>query len=181
MTKKVITIESIGKIQLVKSSKAKYIRIVIKPFEGVKVSVPRSISFSKAEKLVFQKISWIQKNLKKVDHIENNVTIFDEKGYFKTRNHVLHIFSYQGEKVKGKIAHNRIIIYYPKERDVRQQEIQVYIRKYIEKALRKEAKEYIPLRVAYFAKKYGFNYNHSLVLKTFGKGIRIVTYISLKY
>ena len=64
----------IGKVDFRINNRAKYLRIHIKPFKGIFVTIPRGISQCKAENFVLSKKEWIKKHLKKVREFEKNVT-----------------------------------------------------------------------------------------------------------
>lgn len=158
MSEQVITIEGID-ITLFKSKKAKSINITIKPFKGVKVSVPSSISYGKAKLAVKQRISWIKKNLAKIQGAEELFTVFDLNSEFKTREHQLKLIKGDFDNLKSLVRSNTIFVYVPNESDVLCDEVQMQIRKAIERAWRKEAKAYLPKRVEELAKKNGFSFN----------------------
>lgn len=157
MSEQVITIDDID-ITLFKSKKAKGINITIKPFKGVKVSVPSHISYDKAKSAIKQRISWIKKNLAKIQSAEELFTIFDYNSEFKTREHQLKLIEGNFDNIKSVVRSNAIFVYIPNKLDVLSDEVQVEIRKAIEKAWRKEAKAYLPERVEKLAKKYDFSF-----------------------
>lgn len=61
-----IDIDDIGLITLERGSPAKRVIISVKPFKGVRVAVPGSVSFKKAESIVFLNTAWIKKCLEKM-------------------------------------------------------------------------------------------------------------------
>ena len=65
-----IGIDGIGPVFFERSMKAKRINIYVRPFKGVRVAVPRQVSFRKAEKIVYLKADWIQKCLAKIKKME---------------------------------------------------------------------------------------------------------------
>ena len=67
-----IDIEGIGPVLFETSRRAKHLSISIRPFKGVRVAVPRGISFAKAEKLIEGKLGWIKKHLARLRRIERN-------------------------------------------------------------------------------------------------------------
>lgn len=67
-----IDIEDIGPVLFETSKRAKHLSISIRPFTGVRVAVPRGISFAKAAKLIEGKLDWIRKHLARIRHIERN-------------------------------------------------------------------------------------------------------------
>ncbi|RLD59082.1 MAG: M48 family peptidase [Bacteroidetes bacterium] len=160
MQTKIIHINGVGDICLKKSNKARNVSITIKPFEGVNVSVPRSLSFKTAEKFVLKKQDWIQKHIPKIEELENKFTIFDENTNYKTRNHILQFYPQEVESLQIVISENIIKVIYPDDEDIRNIKYQVMIRKAIEEAWRIEAKQFIPERVKQLSEIHGFKYNN---------------------
>ena len=158
MSEEVITIEDID-ITLFKSKKAKSINITIRPFKGVRVSVPSFVSYDKAKSAVKQRMSWIKKNLSKIKGAEELFTVFDYNSEFKTREHQLKLIAGNFDNLKSVVRSNTIFVYIPKELDVLSNEAQLEIRKAIERAWRKEAKAYLPDRVNHLANKNDFSFN----------------------
>lgn len=60
---KILNIEDIGPIVLERSQKAKKINITVKPFKGVRVAVPKRVSYRKAEQFAHSQAAWIKKHL----------------------------------------------------------------------------------------------------------------------
>ena len=158
MKEKVIHLKDIGAVRLFKSNKAKLLNITIKPFTGVQVSVPRVLSFAKAEKIVHQRTDWIKRHLPRIKKAESSFTVFDNDTRFKTRLHKLEIQPHCNEKIKVTVSQSFIKVRYPESINVKDNMVQLAIRKGIEIALRNEAKEFLPLRVNELAEKHGFQY-----------------------
>lgn len=158
MSEQVITIEDID-ITLFRSKKAKSINITIRPFKGVRVSVPSFVSYDKAKSAVEKRMSWIKKNLRKIQGAEELFTVFDYNSEFKTREHQLKLIESNFDNLKSVVRSNTIFVYIPKELDVLSDKVQMEIRKAVERAWRKEAKAYLPERVDYLAKKNNFSFN----------------------
>ncbi len=66
-----IEIGNIGPVLFERSKRAKHLIITVKPYRGVRVAVPYGITFEKAEEIVREKITWIQKHLAGMKQIEN--------------------------------------------------------------------------------------------------------------
>jgi predicted metal-dependent hydrolase len=60
---KILNIEDIGPILLERSPKAKRINITVKPFKGVRVAVPKRVSYRRAEQFALSQSAWIKKHL----------------------------------------------------------------------------------------------------------------------
>jgi predicted metal-dependent hydrolase len=157
MTGNIYHFKAIGNIAFVKNNRAKALRITVKPNDGVRVTVPRYVSMHNAFRFVEEKTDWIRKSLERVKSFEQNPLIRPGIN-FLTRDHKVD-FVWQPEgKIKAKIGNGLIQIFYTHEEEVVTTHGQQFIRKAIEFALRREAKKYLPERVAYLAAKHGFSY-----------------------
>ncbi|MBM76979.1 MAG: hypothetical protein CL846_00710 [Crocinitomicaceae bacterium] len=165
MKGRVYTIDGID-VLFVKSKRAKGVNISIRPFKGVKVSVPYFVTFKYALKITNQRIDWITKNLKKIKSSENGLTKFNLNTTFKTRNHFLKIIQIESKEIKYSICKNETIVYIPINYDINSELAQNEIRKAIEETWRKEAKEILPNRINYLAKKHGLNYQNIRIKNT---------------
>lgn len=154
-----IQIDDIGVIQVEKSLRARRMTIKIKPFEGIKLTIPEKVSFAQAEKFVIAKKSWISKNLPKIKSFEDKHTIFDQKTHFKTRFHELDIQTDYVKDIQVFVIAGKIQVRYPFFKEVKDFQVQELIRKGIVEALRIEAKSYLPFRTKELAKKHNFKYN----------------------
>ena len=65
-----IEIEKIGTVLFERSDRARRINITVRPVKGVRVAVPRGVSFDRAREFVNTKISWIGKSLEKTKALE---------------------------------------------------------------------------------------------------------------
>ena len=62
MQSKKIEIDGIGSVLLERSQRAKHISVSIRPFKGIRVAVPRGVSFKKAESVALAKKKWMLKH-----------------------------------------------------------------------------------------------------------------------
>jgi|TARA_B110000263_G_scaffold188630_1_gene166248 predicted metal-dependent hydrolase len=147
-------------ITLFRSNRAKNLNITIKPFMGVLVSVPYSLSFKKAKEVTEQRINWIKSHLSKMKKAEDMLTLFNLDTKFQTRAHHLDIKASDTDKVRSIVRNNKISIKIPYSNKMEDAKVQIEIRKAIERAWRKEAKGYLPLRVKELAEKYKFKYKN---------------------
>ncbi|OPX28817.1 MAG: hypothetical protein B1H06_02530 [Candidatus Cloacimonas sp. 4484_143] len=65
--------EKIGNINFIRSKRAKRLRIILRPFKSIRVSVPYGISQNSAKTFVLSKEDWIKKQLVKIQSYEENV------------------------------------------------------------------------------------------------------------
>ncbi|NOX67248.1 MAG: M48 family metallopeptidase [Chlorobi bacterium] len=155
---KIIHIDGIGEVLFKKSRRARKINISVKPFEGIAVSFPYYVSYKVAEEVAVSKINWIKKSIDKIKNYENKKVLYDESTEFTTRTHKLEL----RRKLRGDISvvvkNRSIFVKYPSDIDVHSELVQNSIKFGIERALRIEAKEYLPNRVDSLAKEFGFSY-----------------------
>ena len=68
---KTVDMEGIGTVLFEPSRRAKRLNVSLRPLKGVRVAVPRRISFKTAREFVISKTSWIQKHLGKMKQLED--------------------------------------------------------------------------------------------------------------
>ena len=159
MTEETLHIDGIN-ITLFKSTRAKSLNITIKPFSEVRVSVPKTISFTKAKSIVEQRMDWIKKNLPRIQKAEDLFTDFDWDTEFNTRDHTLELVKSEKDVLRATVRDCKIKVDIPTGIEISSNEVQVEIRKGIERAWRKEAKAWLPNRVEELSKTHNFNYKN---------------------
>ena len=157
MADKTINLDGV-EVTFFKSSKAKNINISIKPHRGVRVSVPRFVSFKNAERFAYQKIGWMKKHLSKMQTLENKATVFNMDTKFSTKQHSLQIEKKAITDYKATIQSGVIKVIIPNEFHISSIESQNFIKQAIEKTWRKEAKELLTKRTSELAQTHGFKY-----------------------
>ena len=70
---KKVRLEGVGDIMLERSSRAKYVNLSVRPFKGVRVAVPRGISFEQAVAVAQSKTQWLQAHLARMVLIERQI------------------------------------------------------------------------------------------------------------
>ena len=65
-----IYIDGVGTVLLERSHRAKRLNITVKPFRGIRVAVPKGVSFKKAEQLARNKSEWLKSNVEKMREFE---------------------------------------------------------------------------------------------------------------
>ena len=159
MEDEVVNIQGVD-IIFFRSHRAKRLNITIKPFLGVRVSVPRSVSFKKARVLVEDRISWIKTHLSKMQKAEGLLTVFHLDTKFETRFHHLEMKFSEMTTVKTVVRDNKIAVSIPHSTNIEDSEVQHAIRQAIERAWRKEAKMLLPGRVKALAATHKFEYKN---------------------
>ncbi len=150
-----------GEVKYIKSKSARKVSIALKPFEGVKVTVPFHVSFADAERFVEMKKDWISEHLETIQAIENRLTIFTEETQFSTYTHTLHMI--RGEsgqtKVAMRISGRELLVTYPANFDAEDEKIQEAVRYGLTSVMRLEAEKYLPEKVEYLARINNFKYS----------------------
>ena len=158
MSSKIIKVNE-TEILLRKSPHSRYMNISVKPFGGVRISIPERVSFYEGEKLAHEKIKWIEEHVDKMRGYEKAYAIYDENSKFQTRNHQLELKASKNNRISARVRNGLIMIKYPLGKDLKSFEIQKVIRKGIENAYREEAKEYLPKRLNDLSDKYELPFN----------------------
>ncbi|MCP4727279.1 MAG: M48 family metallopeptidase [bacterium] len=63
-------IPGIGPVLFARSKRARRLSISIRPFKGIRVAVPYSVSFKAAERFLFSKTDWLRKHRDKLEKFE---------------------------------------------------------------------------------------------------------------
>ena len=71
MKQKKVHISGIGEVLLEQSNRARHMNLSIRPFRGVRVAVPRGVSFAAAESFARSRSDWILKHLPRLQAIEH--------------------------------------------------------------------------------------------------------------
>ena len=69
-TAKIVRLAGVGDILLERSLRARHITITVKPFKGVRIAVPRGVSFQEALAVAQSKVVWLQVHLARMASIE---------------------------------------------------------------------------------------------------------------
>lgn len=160
MKTKIIQYKGVGEIEITKTRRSRGMSLKIHPTKGICVSIPYYWSYKGAEELLKENSDWVNRSIQKLSTTEKISKPFTEDSNFKTKYHDVKILPWIGRDVSYTIKNNVLTIYYPKERDVLDSDIQENIRYLIEETLRKEAKEYLTTRLTFLAKKNNFHYNN---------------------
>ena len=158
-----VHVEGIGTVRFVESRRARRIILTIRPFEGLRVSIPRNVSFRRARSLILGKRAWIERKLAAMKGIESGVTLFDGETRFATRNHRLRMVPVPEGPLSARVAGGVISVRYPAGEGAGTAAVQRAVRGAIERALRVEAREYLPERTARIAELHGFVFSGVVV------------------
>jgi predicted metal-dependent hydrolase len=154
----IIKFPQIGEVQFVPSATAKYLRISLKPFGGIRVTVPQRATIQQAKAFVETKKDWILQAQSRVATHEKQYTVFTPDTVFRTRNRQVQLHPWKSAQFRVQLSKDILKIFYPHEIDLQTNQAQEIIREYIIQTIRKEAKEYLPQRTEQLAAEHGFAY-----------------------
>ena len=156
MPEKIINIDGVGNVLFKHSNRARHLNISVKPFAGARVSIPIGMSYSSAVRLTTEKNIWIRKHLDKMKEFEEMQTQFDENSGYCTKYHQLYLRKANRKNISVRLSKGKINVIYPTELNSNSKEVQAAIRKGIERALKIEAKKYLPDKVKELAAEVWF-------------------------
>lgn len=160
---KIIEYKEIGKVSFIRRPSVRNLKITIRPFRGVQVSVPRFVSFERAGKFVEEKSPWIRKSQLRLTRYEKGVTVFDEGTGFKTLDHILVLEKHAKATIRTMIGGGKIIVIYPDYADVNDPRIQKAIRRAILQTWKMEGMKYLPEMVRDLAERHKLDYRRVTV------------------
>ena len=74
MNSTIVEIPSVGPVAIVKSKRAKHLRITVKPDQTVRLTIPKGQSVNRATQFLHSKIPWITKHQHRLSKLENTPT-----------------------------------------------------------------------------------------------------------
>jgi len=155
---KYINIQDIGEIGIYRNKRNKRLCLSVNKNKVVRVSIPFRTSFQDGEKFLIEKLDWVKKTMQKIEQTEH-IRIFNEQTEFSTRQRKLKLLPENDSKFKLLLNTNEIQIRYPVNIDLESKTSQFEIKKLLFHALKDEAVNYFPARVAELALQFHFKYN----------------------
>jgi predicted metal-dependent hydrolase len=73
MESKKVNLQGVGEVVLERSRRARHINLSVKPFRGVRIAVPRGVSFQQALAVAHAKSSWLRVHLGRMVLIEQQI------------------------------------------------------------------------------------------------------------
>ena len=160
MSTKVLVVEGIGEVQLVRKSSLKHLRISVRPTGEVLVSIPWLFSFSRGEAFLEEKRKWVIRTQRKLEKQGLTRKPLEAGILFSTRNFNYHLTPCKNEKINVQLRHKERIaeINYPESISLHDPELLKRIRTAIDAVLRYEAKRYLPGRARELAGQLGYSF-----------------------
>lgn len=147
-----IVMPEIGEVVLQKRKGARSIRLTIGHDGTLRVSMPTWSPYAVGESFARSKVDWIKKHqqIKQPHVFASNERI--------GKAHRLHIFHERRERITTRVTTTAINIRIPVEMDTGSTEVQSAIQKAAIRALKLEANQLLPGRLAQLAREHGFTY-----------------------
>lgn len=79
MQRKTIHLTGVGEILLERSHRARHINLSVKPFKGVRIAVPRGVSFQEAMAVARSKSGWLKDHLERMALLEQQILALKQK------------------------------------------------------------------------------------------------------
>lgn len=130
--------------KLKKSKKARHVSLRISPSRGLEVVIPFLIKDFDVKKLLDSKKDWIKKNLTKIETIKSKYLFIGQELILEEQFNLFNNFFVL-------LNNDKFIISRPEYFDKTKEEI-------FDEWLKKQACDYIPARVNFLAKRFGFDY-----------------------
>lgn len=156
---RIIDIEGIGPVTLVKKRRGSGITIMVKPFQGVIIRIPYWLSYRSGLNFLEKKRSWVLKSLDKVSHIESAQTLYQPGETKISDNCVVAVTEAVDQQSAVRLHKGKVNARYNAQKGYDDPEFQEMIRTVIVRALRNEAKQVLPLKLQRFSARYSLYYN----------------------
>jgi len=152
--------EELALIEFKHNPRAKRLRLTASKLKGLELTAPQWVNFEECKDFLNQHQSWIKERLEKLKNISPDTLFYPDRKY-KTFRHELVFIPSAVLETKYRISANKIKLYYNESIDFRKnKKIQDLIKEALVEALRLEAKEYLPERLAYLAFKHKLKYRN---------------------
>jgi predicted metal-dependent hydrolase len=147
------TDSELGTITVQRLSRARRVSIRVLPNGRLRVVAPPLVPLFMIKRLVAES----RHSLQKLHTKEKSDAMYTD-GQLIGKSHWLTFQSSEGRTVSHRIYGQQLMITVPRTKDVSSPDVQEVIRDGVIAALRKQAKSYLPKRLAYLATQHGFRY-----------------------
>lgn len=166
MSRIIITHPALGEVSVLQTLRARRISISVRPDGSVRMSMPYNVDVKPAIDFLENKIDWV---LKAKERFASKKQVHLISVPFYTRRHSLALDAGPGNSIKISLEESTIVVRHPADKPSGDRDVQQAIRKGIEAAWRKEAKDILPARLARIASEKGFRYKSVTVRNTVSK------------
>lgn len=150
MKSKQFVVDSLEVI-VVKRPSSRNIRLTIAPSGEIRVSLPTYLPYQVGLTFVIKKSQWIKKHLP-----DKRLFV---SGQAIGKSHHLYFQPSPDDQLKSKIKNTEALVFIPNSLRSSSKEVQLEAKKVVEKALRIQAENLLPLRLKDLATKHGFSFS----------------------
>lgn len=155
-------IEGIGNIKLTRRRNSNRISMRVAADGMLSVNCPWNMPQRDVIDFVNKNSQWAEVNRKKM---ESRKRAYTAGSSIKTRYHNIEIISSDIDKCRANLSKNNVVIILPQARPIDNIDNQTFINNVLSEIYRREAKSYLPDRVAELAEKHGFVYKKVFIKK----------------
>jgi len=157
---KVIELSGVGPVEIKKNNRARRITIRIKNDRTVCVTIPYWCPYIEGEVAVQKKKNWILSTLSNLEkNSEKTVFTFSPDKPYQTRMHIISMVPSPINRIHVRSSGKEIQLHYPGLTIETDKALQDTVKKLVIDTLKKEAKEYLPMRTIELASLHGISIN----------------------
>lgn len=150
MAQKIIEVDGIGAVTLVKRSRARSIRLVLHPDGRISVSLPTWTPYAAAEQFIQAKREWIASQHKPVAVLQAKQRVGKAHHFTVVRTNAM--------RPSTRVVGNEIRVSVPVGMQLKDQDVQAAMRRSAVRVLKKEAAALLPNRLQKLAQQHDFGY-----------------------
>jgi len=155
-----ISVEGVGEVVVSKRRNSRSMRLTVHPEKGVHISIPFRVSYSDAERFVFEHRDWIIKTLQAQEQ-KGVKRLFTPQSHFTCRSTVLRFATTAAQKriLSAKINNHVVTVFYnPDLVDFNLDAVQNFIKRVILASMQKEAEKILFPRVEEISSRTGLTF-----------------------
>lgn len=143
-------IRDIGEVIIKKSKLARRVTMRITPAGKPTVTIPRSVPYYLAKKMIWQKRDWI---------IQNRKTQLLLKDGDQIGSYQLQLIPMSASKITSRVANHKIALKYPEQLTLDSPEVQEAAHKAALRAIKNDAEDQLPPKLDLLAKTHSYKYS----------------------
>lgn len=158
----VIELETFGNIEVTINQRARRLIMRMGADGVVRVTSPVGVSEAYVRKFVEKNVGYIERRRQEIDKAgKSGEMLFTPETEFRTRTRKLRLMATAKDgKVRATIGKEWVSVTYPEGENIAESSFQDFVRKAIGAAYKREAAEYLPGRLAMWAKRLGLKYKY---------------------
>ena len=157
---RIVSVEGVGDVVVAKRRNCTSMRLTVHPEKGVHLSIPFRVSYSDAERFVFEHRDWILKTLNNLEQ-KGVKRLFTPQSHFTCRSTTLRFATTDAQKriLSAKIENHVVTVTYnPELVDFNLDAVQNFIKKVILVSMQKEAEKMLFPRVDEISTRTGLSF-----------------------